>query len=152
MNIHNPQVIAITKFFLRLIGLIYIFIIIFQNHEYITTSKYNENYNLPNPITENLENQIYKKEHIFYDPKKNRKIKTIEISLVKEKKPKFSFKNILYIQIDIYGNYFMICLLLFLIKDLENNFVILLGYYILIILLMTKVKILQTFFFKLIYS
>jgi len=84
-------------------------------------------------------NQIYKKEHIFFDAKKNKKVKTIQISFVKEKKPKFSFWNIIHIQIDIYGNYFIICLLLLFTKEVETNFIILLGYYILMILLLTKV-------------
>ena len=127
-----------------MIGLIYIFIIIFQNHEYITTTKYNENMSFPLPeeLTPDQLDQIYRKEHVFFDAKKNKKVKTIQISLVKEKKQKFSFRNILHIQIDIYGNYFMISLLLFLIKELETSFAVLLAYYLLIILLMTKVNIL----------
>lgn len=95
---------------------------------------------LPEEVTPEQLDQIYRKEHVFYDAKKNKKVKTIQISLVKEKKPKFSFRNILHIQIDIYGNYLMISLLLFLIKELETNFAVLLAYYLLIILLMTKVK------------
>ena len=128
-------------------GLIYIIIIIFQNHEYITTNKYEENLFIsPNDIQENMniDNQLYKKENVYFDVRKNRRIKTIEISIVKEKKPKFSMRNILYINLDIYGNYFMICNLLYLIKDLENYYLILFGYYFLIILLQTKVNI---FFF-----
>lgn len=129
------------KFVLKMIGLIYVFIIIFQNHEYITTNKYNENMNFPQPeeVSPEQLDKIYRKEHVFYDSKKNKKIKTIQISLVKEKKQKFSLRNILHIQVDIYGNYFMISLLLFLIKELETNFAILLAYYFLIILLLTKV-------------
>jgi hypothetical protein len=124
-----------------MIGLVYIFIIIFQNHEYITTTKYNENASFPVPqeVTPEQLDQIYRKEYVFYDAKKNKKIKTIQISLLKEKEQKFSFTNILHIQIDIYGNYFMISLLLFLITKLETNFIFLLSYYFLIILLMTKV-------------
>jgi len=124
-----------------MIGLVYIFIIIFQNHQYITTTKYNDNVSFPIPqeVTPEQLDQIYRKEHIFYDAKKNKKIKTIQISLVKEKKQKFSLKSILHIQIDIYGNYFMILLLLFLVTKLETNFIFLLTYYFLIILLMTKV-------------
>lgn len=147
MGIVNPSVINFIKFFLRLMGLIYIIIIIFQNHEYITTNKYEENLFIsPNDIQENMniDNQLYKKENVYFDVRKNRRIKTIEISIVKEKKPKFSMRNILYINLDIYGNYFMICNLLYLIKDLENYYLILFGYYFLIILLQTKVNI---FFF-----
>lgn len=121
--------------------MIYIFIFIFQNLEYITAVRYDEYKTISNQeeLKENLENKIYKKEQFYFDSKKNKKVKTIQISLVKEKKPKFSFKNVMYIQIEIYQNYLLICLLFFLLKELEINFFICLGYYILIILLLTKV-------------
>ncbi len=95
---------------------------------------------------EQLLDKTHRKENVFYDAKKNKRIKTIHISLVKETKQKFSMRNIMHIQIDIYGNYFLISLLLFLIKQLETNFAVLLSYYLLIILLMTKVNLFLTYF------
>ncbi len=116
---------------------------IFQNYEYITTYRYNQliEYPIPSEVTSEDLNEIYKKEHIYFDTKKNKRVKTIQISLVKEKKHKFSLSNIVYIQMEICFSYVIICLVLFLIKEKETNSITLFGYYILFVIMLIKVNI-----------
>jgi hypothetical protein len=116
-----------------MVGLIYVILLMFTNYEFI---HYEEKKSESDESLE--ENEIRRIEIASgYDRKKKKKFKTYEIQVVKEEK--FSFWNLIYIHCDLYVNYCVICLLFFMIREIEKNYLIIVFYS--FILLIFKIRV-----------
>ena len=92
---------------------------------------------------ENINEQVLKRVEIStgYEKKKKKKFKTIEIHVVKEEKIKFSLSNLVYMHLDLYLNYVLICLIYYILVKLEKNYLVITIY-----CLILSVLILRIFF------
>jgi len=137
---------------LRLLGIIIVLVIIFINFDYIYNYKSkkrekietqdedsNDSDTMPDKIEISATSYNKYKVNYNYDKKKKKKVKTIQVSLVEEETP-FSFFNVFYLHFDIYTNYAVICLIFFIIKDLEKNAIHLIFYIIILLILFIRVK------------
>jgi len=140
MNISNQTTISFIKFLVRLSGLLFIILMILANFEYIILM--NEKRGEFGEADEvNIEPNFRKVEiSTTYDKKKKKKIKTIEIQIVKEDRTPFSFVNIVYIQFDLFTNYTLICLIFYIIRDQEKNYFIIIFYSLLVSILFLRVN------------
>lgn len=139
-SITNSTTIVFIKFVVRMAGLVFIILTIISNFEFIVIM--NDKKNEYDENGEEVNEHIIRKVEVSatYEKKKKRRVKTIEIQIVKEDTTPFSFLNLLYIQFDLYTNYASICLVFFIIKDIEKNYFINLFYAILVGILIIRVS------------
>jgi hypothetical protein len=138
LNISNSTTISFIKFVVRLAGLVFIILMIIANFEYIVITNDKKDYD-----DEFLSEQILRKVEIntstTYEKKKKKKVKTIEIQIVKEDRTPFKFLNIIYVNYDLTMNYFSICLIYYLLKEVEKNYFIIMFYAILLAILIIRI-------------
>ena len=139
LYITNLTTIAFLKFVARLAGLVFITLMIIGNFEYIVIMN---DKRTDFDDGEDSSEQILRKVEVSttYEKKKKKKVKTIEIQIVKEDRTPFNYMNIFYINSDLCANYATICLIFFLIKDVEKNYFIIVFYSILAGILIIRVK------------
>lgn len=132
----------LIKFICKVIGVFYVFIYVFVHYEFIYV---NEKKNEMDDEDENRGDpqNLFKKVEITasFDKKKKKKIKSIEIQLLKEDKPKINLMNLLYVHIDFFLNFCIICLIYYLIKEVEKNYFIIFLYGLIISIMMIRVNI-----------
>lgn len=138
-GINTGQIISFIRGVWKLIGIIYILAMIFINHEFIYYV--NEKRADFDDLNDDSSDQVLRKIEITtgFERRKKKKYKTIEIHVIKEEKTNFSLLHIIYIHFDLYTNYCNICLLFYLIRDIEKNYIILIFYAFLIIIMMIRV-------------
>lgn len=139
-GVSTGQIISFLKFICRTYGVLYIYVIVYLNFEfiYMLDSKKGD---IEDSEDNNADQLIKKIEITSTEKKKKKKFKTIEIQVIKQEDKKFSFSNIIFIHFDIYTNYTIIILLFFLMRDVEKNYIILTFYAFLALLMVIRVKI-----------
>lgn len=125
----------------KLFGLVLLLIMIFINYEFIFVYSTIKNSEIDESQEENTNDQVLKRVEIStgYERKKKKKFKTIEIHVVKEEKIKFSIINIIYMQLDLYLNYILICLIYYILIELEKNYLVIAVYCLILLLLILRV-------------
>lgn len=93
--------------------------------------------NLDDPISD----QVLKRVEIStgYERKKKKKYKTIEIHVVKEEKIKFSLVNLIYMHLDLYLNYILVCLIFYILIEIEKNYLVMAIYCLIIVVLVLRI-------------
>ena len=131
------------KFLAKMIGIVYIIIIIFVNFEFV--------YMISNPVSDYTEiseqaaEQLLKKVEISasgnytLDKRKKKRLRTIEIQVVKEDKTKFNLRNIVYVHFDLFTNYSTICLIFYIIKEIEKNYFVIAAYSLILLILLIRI-------------
>ena len=151
---------------LRLVGVIFVFIIIFTNIEYIFTYKSTRekvetilkegedtssctsqsNSTSTSANTNNDKEKIIGKvkinSSIVFDKKKKKNVKTIQISLMNDDNS-LKYSNLIYIVIDVGVNHLLISLIFYIIKENDKIGFIIMFYIILVFLLFVRVSIIR---------
>jgi hypothetical protein len=120
LGLTNSGFIFLIKPFLKIIGIIYIIGLVMINNDFFFNFKKESNDEID-------AEELFKNVEISatIEKKKKKRTKTIEIII---KEPSLKLSSILYVQADLYLNYFNICLMFYLIKDIEKTYIILCLY------------------------
>jgi hypothetical protein len=131
----NTTLNSFSKFVVKLVGLLFVLYIIFSNFEFVVMKD-------STSFDETNVEQVLKKLEVSatFEKKKKKKIKTIEISIVKEDRTPFSFINLVCVISDLIINYVSVFCIYFLVIDIEKNYFIIFFYGIILLLLFLRVR------------
>jgi len=136
LGIVNTSLITFCKFVTRLGGLVFVLLIIISNFEFVAVLD-----DKTGRDNRNIEQVLKKLQVSATYEKKKKKLKSIEIHVGGQEKTPFSFMNFIYDNCDIIMNYFLVCLVILFIKEVEKNYFIIIFYSLLLAILFIRVRI-----------